>query len=352
MMDRDEAVDPSIEVLIGRVAGNPRAMLALARTLLLPNGKAIRAREVSAAALALAPSDNEVRALARSVQSHGVGAWYFTMVQDHGRHERYAEAFRKAFVPGCTVLDIGAGTGLFAMLAAREGAAKVVACERNPEIARAAGQVIERNGFGDRVKLIPKDSVELELGVDLNEPADVLLWDNLSNDLIGAGALSTIEDAHRRLLKQGAKVIPSRCEIRVALAEARPLENTQMDLVDGFDMSAFNSVRPSPITLGAGNFVLRSEPTTIFDFDFTSGEVVPAQNGFSTVTASGGGVGGVAQWLRFHLFDDIIYDTGQDEGVTAFGVQYHALEPFETSRGQVFKIGGGHDRLRTWFWVE
>lgn len=352
MTDRDETVDPSVEALIGRVAGDPRAMLALARTLLLPNGKRIRAREVAAAALALAPNDNEIRALARGVQSHGVGAWYFTMVQDHGRHERYAEAFRKAFEPGCTVLDIGAGTGLFAMLAAREGAAQVVACERNPEIARAAERVIERNGFADRVRLIAKDSVEVELGVDLDGPVDVLLWDNLANDLLGAGALGTIEDAHRRLLKPGAKIIPARCEIRVALAEGKPLENTQMDLVDGFDMSAFNSIRPSPMTLGAGNFVLRSEPTTIFNFDFTKGEAVSAQNAFSTVTASGGSVAGIAQWLRFHLFDDIVYDTGQDEGVTAFGVQYHAIEPFETCRGQELTIGGGHDRLRTWFWVE
>src|SRR5262245_60075461 len=136
-MTRDEATDPQTETLIQQVSGKPIAMLMLARTLLLPSGKTARAKELCEAAVRLAPEDAEVRALAQSIRSRGIGAWYFTMVQDRGRHARYAEAFRKSFTPGCTVLDIGAGTGLFAMLAAREGAGRVVACEREPEIAGA-----------------------------------------------------------------------------------------------------------------------------------------------------------------------------------------------------------------------
>lgn len=351
-MAADQTVEPQTERLIAQVAGNPAAMLMLARTLLLPKGKAERAREICEAALKLAPDDPEIRALARTVQSHGVGGWYFNMVQDRGRHARYAEAFRRVFVPGCTVLDIGAGTGLFAMLAAREGAGKVIACEHKPAIADAARKVIEANGYSDRVTVIAKKSLELEIGVDLEEAADVLLWDNLANDLIGAGGLDAVEDAHRRLLKPGAAVIPGRCEVRVALAEAKPLENTQMGDVEGFDMSPFNDIRPSPITLGSDALDLRSDATTLFNFDFTSDGKGPLATGRASVTATGGKVAGIAQWLRFHLAEDVVYDTGMDDGVTAFGVQYHALDPFESERGQQLVIGGGHDRLRTWFWID
>lgn len=350
-MNSDDSVDPQTEFLIRQVSGNPVAMLMLARTLLLPAGKKARARELCEAALKLAPEDREVRALARTIQSRGAGAWYFTMVQDHGRHARYAQAFRSIFKPGCTVLDIGAGTGLFAMLAAREGAGKVIACERKAAIADAAREVVERNGYSKQVKVIAKDSRELEIGTDLDGPADVLLWDNLTNDLVGAGALDAIEDARRRLLKPGAAIIPERCEMRVALAEANPAADMQMGTVEGFDMTPFNRFRPTQTTVAKTKFELRSSPATIFDLDFTRDEPVELAASQAVVTATGGRIDGIVQWLRFHLGGQVIYDTGEDEGVLAFGTQYHAVDPFEAESGQQFSIAGGHDRLRTWFWV-
>ena len=351
-MGADEAVDPQTESLIAKVAGNPIATLMLAQTLLLPRGKMKRARELCDAALALAPDDGEVKALAQGIRSRGVGAWYFTMVQDHVRHARYAEAFRKIFKPGCTVLDMGAGTGLFAMLSAREGAGKVVACERDAGVADAARNIIEINGYSDRVTVIPKDSRELEIGVDLDGPADVLLWDNLANDLVGVGGLDAVEDARRRLLKPGAAIIPGRCEIRVALAQTNPASDTRMGIVDGFDLSPFNRFRPTQTTISRRKLEFRSRPVTIFDFDLAQSELVRSRNNRAVVSATGDGVDGIAQWLRFHLAEDIAYDTVEDEGVMAFGVQYHAVEPFEADQGQEIKIAGGHDRLRTWFWIE
>jgi SAM-dependent methyltransferase len=350
LMGGDEALDPQTESLIAKVAGNPVAMLMLARTLLLPRGKTKRARALCEAAVKLAPGDAEVQALAQSVRSRDVGQWYFTMVQDRPRHALYAAAFRKVFTPGCAVLDIGAGTGLFAMLAAREGAGQVIACERESAVAEAARESIERNGYGDRVKLVAKDSRELEIGVDLDDRADVLLWDNLSNNLLGAGALDAIDDARRRLLKPGAPMIPARCEMRVALVEANPVCDVRMGTVEGFDMTPFNRFRPTQTTLGKTKLERRSDAATIFDFDFASGRL-PGSRDSVTVAATGGCVDGIAQWIRFHLADDVVYDTGDDEGVTAFGIEYHAVEPFEADAGQGIAIRGAHDRKRTWFWI-
>lgn len=342
-------LDSDAELLIARVSGNPIAMLMLARTLLLPRGRTADARSLCDAAVRLAPDDAEVRALAQSVWSRDVGQWYFTMVQDHGRNARYATAFRKVFPSGCNVLDIGAGTGLFAMLAAREGAGKVFACEQDPAIAEAARESIERNGYSDRVVIIAKNSRDLEVGVDLEHPVDVLLWDNLANNFMGAGALDAIEDARQRLLRPDAVMIPSRCEMRVALVQANPNSNVRMETIEGFDLSSFNRFRPTQTTLGNTTLERRSDVATIFDFDFTGLNSTATRESVSVI-ATGGKVDGIAQWLRFHLANDVVYDTGEDDSVKAFGIEYHALDPFQAQSGEQISISGAHDRQRTWFW--
>jgi SAM-dependent methyltransferase len=349
--ESSQDVDAPTELLIAKVSGNPVAMLMLARTLLVPRGKTVRALALCDDALRLAPGDREVWTLAQSIRSRAVGGWYFSMVEDRGRHSRYAEAFREVLTPGCTVLDIGAGTGLFAMLAAREGAGKVIACERDPVIAAAAREIVELNGYSDRVEVIAKDSRQLEIGDDIDDRADVLLWDNLSNDAIGVGALETLDDARRRLLKPGADIIPRGCEIRLALVHTNS-GSARMGIVEGFDLTPFNRFRPSGVTVSRKSCERRSDCGTIFDFDFMEDEFLASRRGRTLVTANGGSVDGIVQWLRFRVSENVIYDTGDDEGVTAFGLQYHAVEPFETEPGQQIAICGAHDRQRTWFWIE
>jgi type II protein arginine methyltransferase len=51
--------------------------------------------------------------------------------------------------PATKVLDIGTGTGLLAMMAARAGAREVVACEMNPAVADAASAIVERSENAD-----------------------------------------------------------------------------------------------------------------------------------------------------------------------------------------------------------
>ena len=52
---------------------------------------------------------------------------------------------------GRNVADIGTGSGILALAAARAGASRVVALDINPNAARAAGQNAHINGLGDRV---------------------------------------------------------------------------------------------------------------------------------------------------------------------------------------------------------
>ena len=124
-----------------------------------------------------------------------------------------------------------------------------------------------------------------------------------------------------------------------------------MTTVSGFDMSPFNDFMATNFTLKPNRHPRLSDAAVIFDLDFTESAPLSPQTNAVTVTASQGGVAhGVAQWVRFHLTDTIVYDTSADS-VTAFGMQFHTLAPFKLVAEETVTICGHHDRISTWFWV-
>ena len=62
------------------------------------------------------------------------------------------------------VLDIGAGTGILSIFAARSGAKHVYAIE-NAEIAHFATEIIKRNGLSDKITVLKGKMEEIVLPV-------------------------------------------------------------------------------------------------------------------------------------------------------------------------------------------
>jgi hypothetical protein len=343
----------SFEILLDHVADKPVLLATLAR-LIFAKGEYRHARALCARAIALAPDNAEVRSLAAEVLSHGVPDWYFPLVQDNARHQLYELAFRDAIRPGSRVLDIGSGTGLFALMAARAGAAEVVTCESNLAVAEVVSEIVARNGFSDRIRVIAKHSFDLEIGTDLKGPADVLVWDNLSATLIGAGALPTVERAVRRLVRPSASVIPARGSIRIALAEDRKAHYKRMSIVEGFDLTPFNQLAPPFYQLSneKERVFLRSKPADLFCFDFRSGGPFPEARAAVTLFASGGTVNGIAQWVNLELDEKRGHEFPVARN-TASGARFYPLmHPIELAAGVPLTICGAHDRMSLRIWAE
>ena len=164
-------------------------------------------------------------------------AGYGRMIADRARVAAYTEALRRAVTPGCTVLEIGTGTGFFAMLACRLGARKVYAVEPDGviELAREAARA---NGFADRIEFIQ----DLSTRIELPEPVDVVV-----SDLRGVlpwfeHHIATIVDARERFLAPGGILIPEHDELWAAVAEMPDFYaqhvGHQPDDTCGFDMAA------------------------------------------------------------------------------------------------------------------
>ena len=202
--------------------------------------------------------------------------------------------------------------------------------------------------------VVAKSSADLEVGVDLAEPADVLIWDTLGSTMIGAGALPLLESAYRRLLRPGAPAIPARGTIRVALAEYTRADHWFMQTVEGFDLSPFNRLAVPGYVLNVDDerLKLRSEPGDLFDFDFQSGGPFPEGRASVQLASTGGAVNGIAQWLRFELDDEGAYENYPAKVPTSvFNVVFYPLRTaMELEPGAMLTASGSHDRhsLRIW----
>lgn len=343
-----------IEGLLPRAEGDPALMLHVAR-LMRADGQEARAIAMAVRIVdpGAAPSP-PVLAETRQFVARTVPHWHFGLVRDQARNQAYEAALRATIRPGMRVLEIGTGTGLLAMMAARAGAAEVVTCESNPAIAEAARRVIDANGFGDRVRVVAKPSTALELGVDLDAPADLLVSEIVSHDLLREQVLPAHEDAVARLLVPGAPVIPGRGEVRVALAEL-PSPRFGTESFEGFDLSAFDLLLPPERRLRSDDpeIVLRSSGETLFGFDFATAVPAPGAMGEVVCTATGGRATGILQWIALDLAPGLRHENAPapDSPRSNWRLRFFEFpEPIDTRPGERIGICGVHNRYHVDVW--
>lgn len=143
---------------------------------------------------------------------------YGAMIADRVRMEAYTQALRQSLKPGAVVLDLGTGTGIFALLACKFGAARVYAVEYNDAI-EVARQMAAANGYADRITFIQ----ELSTRVNLPEKADVIISDLRGVLPLLEHHIPSLVDARERLLAPGGVLIPQRDTLWAALLSAPPI---------------------------------------------------------------------------------------------------------------------------------
>ncbi len=177
---------------------------------------------------------------------------YGQMIADRLRMGAYADALRRLVGPTSVVVDVGTGTGVFALIAAQLGARQVYAIEPS-DVIELARKFARSNGVANRIKFIQGHSQD----VDLPERADIIVSDLRGALPLFADHLTAIIDARRRFLAAGGTLIPENDTLWAALVNAEQLyrvyadpwqsQQLDIDLSSGLEM-ALNQHRKAQIT--------------------------------------------------------------------------------------------------------
>merc|ERR1712142_1050680 len=167
------------------------------------------------------------------------------MLKDEVRTLSYRDAIynNKNLFKGKVVLDVGCGTGILSMFAAKAGAAKVIGVDMSG-IVESARKIVEVNGLSDKIEIIKGKVEEITLPEGI-EKVDIIISEWMGYCLFYESMLDTVLYARDKWLRPGGLMFPDRATLYVCAIEDRQYEEDKInwwDDVYGFDMSAIRKV--------------------------------------------------------------------------------------------------------------
>lgn len=349
-----EAVDDYKAALA--LAPGDAETLKKATLCLLESGRGDRAIELCREILSVHPDNLTARLGAQWILTQLVPIWHVPMMNELERNQAFHDGLASLVTPDKLVFEIGTGSGLLAMMAARLGARKVYTCEAVGLIADTARKIIEGNHYQDRITVLAKPSHAVQLESDLPGKADILVHEIFSSELLGEHVLPAIEDAKHRLLKPGGEVLPLAASIMIALVGGDELgKNLYVGDSFGFDLREFNAIHPKKRPLYREDLapVLMSDDIVAFRFDFSGQSTFPAEKKQIQVTARRGGLCyGVIQWIRLELCEGVHFENhpSRPRAVSNWQHTVHGFEkPVHLEEGSTVSVTAMHDRSRPWF---
>uniref|UniRef100_A0A0D9X216 Probable protein arginine N-methyltransferase 3 n=1 Tax=Leersia perrieri TaxID=77586 RepID=A0A0D9X216_9ORYZ len=192
--------------------------------------------------LAQDPSDKQLKIARASAAARGIKSVddsYFGSYSSFGIHREMlgdkvrTEAYRDALLcnpslmNGATVLDVGCGTGILSLFAAKAGASRVIAVDGSAKMVSVATQVAKNNGFlyDENMEMEQKRDTQVisvvhtkaeELNHKIQVPSnrfDVLVSEWMGYCLLYESMLSSVLYARDHFLKPGGAILPDTATI-------------------------------------------------------------------------------------------------------------------------------------------
>lgn len=263
--------------------------------------------------------------------------YHRTLIADQVRNQAFHDALARFIKRGeTTVADIGAGTGLIGLMAAKLGAREVLMYEA-AEVAGVAEQTVKANR-AKVCQLIPCHSTEMD------EPprVDVVVSETLGNYALEENIVDTLADARVRHLKDGGVIIPSRIRQLVVpvISDRIHRELTVWnDVGFGLDLSSAREMSLNNVyvrSFGADELLGHGGEAKVWDTVTFGPDTKSVRKGeASWKLAEAQTIYGFAYWWEAELADDIVLSTGPGAPRTHWEQLYFPLQkPIAAEAGE------------------
>ncbi|MGH9968595.1 MAG: 50S ribosomal protein L11 methyltransferase [Pyrinomonadaceae bacterium] len=264
---------------------------------------------------------------------------YGSMINDDVRTGSYWQALRRLVTPDSIVLDLGTGTGIFALLACQLGARRVYAVEP-ADIVEIARQIAAACGFEKRIDFIQDVSTQ----VQIPEKVNIIVSDLRGVLPLCGKSLLSIIDARRRFLAPGGNMIPQEDTLWMAVVAAPEVfkcvthpwsENAFGLKMDAAQRMMANTSMKSRVT--SDQFLTARQCWANLDYATVQDPNLSSEVSLDVVRS--GTTHGFIVWFDSKLAEGVSFSNGPENPELIYGSAFFPMaEPVEVKPGDVIKL--------------
>ncbi|KAL6437939.1 hypothetical protein ACFW04_004325 [Cataglyphis niger] len=269
-------------------------------------------------------------------------AIHHEMLTDKVRTESYRDALltNSNRFHNCIMLDVGCGTGILSMFAAKSGCRKVISVDQSDVIYHAM-DIVRENNLGDIITLKKGRLEDINIGID---KVDAIISEWMGYFLLFEGMLDTVIYAREHYLTPDGVILPNRCTISIVGSGDT---KRYIDLVDywsnvyGFKMSCMKAevVRePSIEICNVDNLITSTTEIQAFDLYKVTTDCVNFSSPFTLNVKKTGSLTAIIGYfdIFFDLENPVHFSTGPHSTPTHWKQTVFSLsEPISITEGEV-----------------
>jgi type I protein arginine methyltransferase len=258
------------------------------------------------------------------------------LLADRERNRAFYEALSRTVTGNSAVLDIGSGTGIWAVAAALLGARRVVAIEYEPLLVGVIKALAAENGVSEKIEVVCGDSRAVHLGRDF----DIVISETVGHLVFDESIASIMIDARERFLKPDGILIPQSVGLTAAAARLENADENTPAGISALTNSVFQSLALNvPVAL-TDNSLLKvlSAPESLIITDLRAIVELPDLTDLSAhwELTDAGEINCFAVWAEASLTEGVSIKTSQ---TTSWMPMIYRIKPFQGAGGDVqFKL--------------
>jgi SAM-dependent methyltransferase len=266
-------------------------------------------------------------------QLPGILHYHQLMLADGVRNKLLFEAIKRHVTGETSFLDIGAGTGVWAILAAKLGAKRVVAVEIEESLIPVLFRHAQENGVADKIEIIHGNVDD----VKIRGKFDVIVSELFGSFAIGEQVVKSFVNLRNRFLAAGGVLIPQKMTLFAApVYTERNVQNIPAELPISCDFLKSLKMNYSWDAQIADRQKLKFlvEPKELLSFDFRTVETAPSLKNLSQSWQLNdlSAANAVAVFNSSTFDDGIVMDNFNSQ---SWGTTIYEFQPFAAKAGEI-----------------